>query len=190
MLSIDYCCLVILGWSLCQNSMKGEKRKLVIIQQWPLTSLLSCAKTCFITFSTSFSLRIQFLSIWSFLINATASVVTIYFWILPPDLRQIPYLLLAFQSGLQTWGQFDCEASSSKYCTISRCCHWKEALNVNYRVLERGEWKCYLSSLEVYLSEFGKWYTLDFQGDLHQHLKEKGALNPSTAINFALDIAR
>ncbi|KAL7132793.1 hypothetical protein ABFS83_12G097900 [Erythranthe nasuta] len=27
-------------------------------------------------------------------------------------------------------------------------------------------------------------------GDLHQHLKEKGALNPSTAINFALDIAR
>ncbi|GFP87339.1 dual specificity protein kinase spla [Phtheirospermum japonicum] len=27
-------------------------------------------------------------------------------------------------------------------------------------------------------------------GDLHQHLKEKGALNPTTAINFALDIAR
>ncbi|KAL0336432.1 UNVERIFIED_CONTAM: Integrin-linked protein kinase [Sesamum radiatum] len=27
-------------------------------------------------------------------------------------------------------------------------------------------------------------------GDLHQYLKEKGALNPSTAINFALDIAR
>ncbi|XP_059655799.1 serine/threonine-protein kinase VIK-like isoform X1 [Cornus florida] len=27
-------------------------------------------------------------------------------------------------------------------------------------------------------------------GDLHKHLKEKGALNPSTAINFALDIAR
>ncbi|EOY01835.1 hypothetical protein QUC31_013582 [Theobroma cacao] len=27
-------------------------------------------------------------------------------------------------------------------------------------------------------------------GDLHQHLKEKGALNPATAINFALDIAR
>ncbi|TYI51604.1 hypothetical protein E1A91_D12G187600v1 [Gossypium mustelinum] len=27
-------------------------------------------------------------------------------------------------------------------------------------------------------------------GDLHQHLKEKGALHPSTAINFALDIAR
>ncbi|PIN03932.1 Tyrosine kinase [Handroanthus impetiginosus] len=27
-------------------------------------------------------------------------------------------------------------------------------------------------------------------GDLHQHLKEKGALNPSTAINFAMDIAR
>ncbi|KAK6116449.1 hypothetical protein DH2020_049911 [Rehmannia glutinosa] len=27
-------------------------------------------------------------------------------------------------------------------------------------------------------------------GDLHQHLKGKGALNPSTAINFALDIAR
>ncbi|XP_047324415.1 integrin-linked protein kinase 1-like [Impatiens glandulifera] len=27
-------------------------------------------------------------------------------------------------------------------------------------------------------------------GDLHQHLKEKGALSPSTAINFALDIAR
>ncbi|KAA8532923.1 hypothetical protein F0562_032960 [Nyssa sinensis] len=27
-------------------------------------------------------------------------------------------------------------------------------------------------------------------GDLHQCLKEKGALNPSTAINFALDIAR
>ncbi|KAG8366388.1 hypothetical protein BUALT_Bualt17G0074500 [Buddleja alternifolia] len=27
-------------------------------------------------------------------------------------------------------------------------------------------------------------------GDLHQHLTEKGALNPSTAINFALDIAR
>ncbi|KAI3987713.1 hypothetical protein MKX01_028447 [Papaver californicum] len=27
-------------------------------------------------------------------------------------------------------------------------------------------------------------------GDLHQHLKEKGALNPSTAVNFALDIAR
>jgi hypothetical protein len=28
------------------------------------------------------------------------------------------------------------------------------------------------------------------QGDLHQYLKEKGALSPSTAINFALDIAR
>ncbi|XP_075485224.1 serine/threonine-protein kinase VIK-like isoform X1 [Primulina tabacum] len=27
-------------------------------------------------------------------------------------------------------------------------------------------------------------------GDLHQHLKEKGALNPSTAINFALDMSR
>ncbi|KAJ8547965.1 hypothetical protein K7X08_021201 [Anisodus acutangulus] len=27
-------------------------------------------------------------------------------------------------------------------------------------------------------------------GDLHQHLKEKGALSPSTAINFAMDIAR
>ncbi|KAH6755452.1 VH1-interacting kinase [Perilla frutescens var. hirtella] len=27
-------------------------------------------------------------------------------------------------------------------------------------------------------------------GDLHQHLKGKGALSPSTAINFALDIAR
>ncbi|KAK6163150.1 hypothetical protein DH2020_002991 [Rehmannia glutinosa] len=27
-------------------------------------------------------------------------------------------------------------------------------------------------------------------GDLHQHLKGKGALNPSTAISFALDIAR
>ncbi|GAB2214453.1 hypothetical protein Droror1_Dr00018801 [Drosera rotundifolia] len=27
-------------------------------------------------------------------------------------------------------------------------------------------------------------------GDLHQYLKEKGALGPSTAINFALDIAR
>ncbi|KAL0363910.1 UNVERIFIED_CONTAM: Integrin-linked protein kinase [Sesamum angustifolium] len=27
-------------------------------------------------------------------------------------------------------------------------------------------------------------------GDLHQYLKEKGAMNPSTAINFALDIAR
>ncbi|XXG38918.1 hypothetical protein AAC387_Pa01g0015 [Persea americana] len=27
-------------------------------------------------------------------------------------------------------------------------------------------------------------------GDLHQFLKDKGALNPSTAINFALDIAR
>ncbi|CAN4124525.1 unnamed protein product [Withania somnifera] len=27
-------------------------------------------------------------------------------------------------------------------------------------------------------------------GDLHQHLKEKGALPPSTAINFAMDIAR
>ncbi|PIA62852.1 hypothetical protein AQUCO_00200696v1 [Aquilegia coerulea] len=27
-------------------------------------------------------------------------------------------------------------------------------------------------------------------GDLHQHLKEKGSLNPATAINFALDIAR
>ncbi|GFP92028.1 probable serine/threonine-protein kinase ddb_g0271538 [Phtheirospermum japonicum] len=27
-------------------------------------------------------------------------------------------------------------------------------------------------------------------GDLHQYLKEKGALNPTTAINFALDIAR
>ncbi|KAL6534786.1 hypothetical protein OROGR_013461 [Orobanche gracilis] len=27
-------------------------------------------------------------------------------------------------------------------------------------------------------------------GDLHQHLKGKGALNPTTAINFALDIAR
>ncbi|KAF8408132.1 hypothetical protein HHK36_007274 [Tetracentron sinense] len=27
-------------------------------------------------------------------------------------------------------------------------------------------------------------------GDLHQYLKEKGSLNPSTAINFALDIAR
>ncbi|KAL3636225.1 hypothetical protein CASFOL_020772 [Castilleja foliolosa] len=27
-------------------------------------------------------------------------------------------------------------------------------------------------------------------GDLHQHLKEKGALNPTTAINFAMDIAR
>ncbi|KAG5521422.1 hypothetical protein RHGRI_033852 [Rhododendron griersonianum] len=28
------------------------------------------------------------------------------------------------------------------------------------------------------------------KGDLHQYLKEKGALSPSTAINFALDIAR
>jgi len=28
------------------------------------------------------------------------------------------------------------------------------------------------------------------EGDLHQYLKEKGSLNPSTAINFALDIAR
>ncbi|KAM4110253.1 hypothetical protein ACB094_03G180800 [Castanea mollissima] len=27
-------------------------------------------------------------------------------------------------------------------------------------------------------------------GDLHQYLKEKGSLGPSTAINFALDIAR
>ncbi|CAH9078343.1 unnamed protein product [Cuscuta europaea] len=27
-------------------------------------------------------------------------------------------------------------------------------------------------------------------GDLHQHLKEKGALSPSTAVNFAMDIAR
>ncbi|CAI9096546.1 OLC1v1032727C1 [Oldenlandia corymbosa var. corymbosa] len=27
-------------------------------------------------------------------------------------------------------------------------------------------------------------------GDLHQYLKEKGALNPATAINFAMDIAR
>lgn len=27
-------------------------------------------------------------------------------------------------------------------------------------------------------------------GDLHQHLKEKGALSPSAAINFAMDIAR
>ncbi|KAJ4972619.1 hypothetical protein NE237_005793 [Protea cynaroides] len=27
-------------------------------------------------------------------------------------------------------------------------------------------------------------------GDLHQHLKEKGSLSPSTAVNFALDIAR
>lgn len=27
-------------------------------------------------------------------------------------------------------------------------------------------------------------------GDLHQYLKEKGALSPSTAVNFALDIAR
>ncbi|RZC71825.1 hypothetical protein C5167_031039 [Papaver somniferum] len=27
-------------------------------------------------------------------------------------------------------------------------------------------------------------------GDLHQHLKEKGALTPATAVNFALDIAR
>ncbi|KAL8052477.1 hypothetical protein ABFX02_05G006900 [Erythranthe guttata] len=27
-------------------------------------------------------------------------------------------------------------------------------------------------------------------GDLHQHLKGKGALNPSTAVNFAMDIAR
>ncbi|KAJ6987593.1 integrin-linked protein kinase 1-like [Populus alba x Populus x berolinensis] len=27
-------------------------------------------------------------------------------------------------------------------------------------------------------------------GDLHQYLKEKGALSPSTAINFALDMAR
>jgi hypothetical protein len=29
-----------------------------------------------------------------------------------------------------------------------------------------------------------------FQGDLHQYLKEKGALAPATAVNFALDIAR
>jgi hypothetical protein len=28
------------------------------------------------------------------------------------------------------------------------------------------------------------------QGDLHQYLKEKGALSPSVAVNFALDIAR
>ncbi|KAI3784684.1 hypothetical protein L1987_43787 [Smallanthus sonchifolius] len=28
------------------------------------------------------------------------------------------------------------------------------------------------------------------RGDLHQCLKEKGALNPTTAINFAIDIAR
>jgi hypothetical protein len=31
---------------------------------------------------------------------------------------------------------------------------------------------------------------MHFQGDLHQYLKEKGALNPITAVNFALDIAR
>lgn len=31
---------------------------------------------------------------------------------------------------------------------------------------------------------------MDAQGDLHQCLKEKGALSPTTAINFALDIAR
>ncbi|KAF3948827.1 hypothetical protein CMV_025226 [Castanea mollissima] len=30
----------------------------------------------------------------------------------------------------------------------------------------------------------------DRLGDLHQYLKEKGSLGPSTAINFALDIAR
>jgi len=29
-----------------------------------------------------------------------------------------------------------------------------------------------------------------FKGDLHQFLKEKGSLSPSTAVNFALDIAR
>ncbi|CAA2966474.1 serine threonine- kinase STY46 [Olea europaea subsp. europaea] len=32
--------------------------------------------------------------------------------------------------------------------------------------------------------------TIIGKGDLHQYLKEKGALNPSTAISFALDIAR
>jgi hypothetical protein len=31
---------------------------------------------------------------------------------------------------------------------------------------------------------------MHFQGDLHQYLKDKGALNPLTAVNFALDIAR
>jgi hypothetical protein len=31
---------------------------------------------------------------------------------------------------------------------------------------------------------------MHFQGDLHQYLKEKGALSPLTAVNFALDIAR
>ncbi|CAA2960855.1 serine threonine- kinase STY46 [Olea europaea subsp. europaea] len=32
--------------------------------------------------------------------------------------------------------------------------------------------------------------TIIGKGDLHQYLKEKGALNPSTAISFAMDIAR
>lgn len=31
---------------------------------------------------------------------------------------------------------------------------------------------------------------ISLQGDLHQYLKDKGALHPSTAVNFALDIAR
>lgn len=31
---------------------------------------------------------------------------------------------------------------------------------------------------------------IPYQGDLHQYLKEKGALSPATAVNFALDIAR
>jgi hypothetical protein len=31
---------------------------------------------------------------------------------------------------------------------------------------------------------------MDVQGDLHQYLKEKGALSPLVAVNFALDIAR
>jgi hypothetical protein len=31
---------------------------------------------------------------------------------------------------------------------------------------------------------------IHLQGDLHQYLKDKGALSPSTAINFSMDIAR
>lgn len=69
-----------------------------------------------------------------------------YFWPSPPNIK-IVIPSSNIQPGLQAWGQFAREASSPKYCPVSRSCYWKEALNAGYRVLERGKW---MSLLEIY----------------------------------------
>ena len=44
--------------------------------------------------------------------------------------------------------------------------------------------------LEVVLKFRWHFAYIWLQGDLHQYLKEKGALSPAVAVSFALDIAR